>query len=64
MRRREGLTCPTCGHRGFCALKTRQLFPCNRGKKQARLTAGTVFQASKLPMWTARGGQAHQSAAA
>ena len=30
MRWREGLTCPACGHRGFCALKTRQLFQCNR----------------------------------
>jgi hypothetical protein len=22
MRWREGLTCPACGHRGFCALRT------------------------------------------
>jgi transposase-like protein len=50
MRWREGLTCPACGHRGFCALKTRQLFQCNRCKKQVRLTAGTVFQDSKLPL--------------
>ena len=27
---REGLTCPACGHHGFCALKTRRLFQCNR----------------------------------
>ena len=52
MRWREGLTCPACGHRGFCALKTRQLFQCNRCKKQVRLTAGTVFQATKLPLTT------------
>jgi DNA-directed RNA polymerase subunit RPC12/RpoP len=26
MRWREGLTCPACGHRGFCALKSRKLF--------------------------------------
>ena len=50
MRWREGLTCPACGHRGFCALKTRKLFPCNRCKKQVRLTAGTVFQDTKLPL--------------
>jgi transposase-like protein len=50
MRWREGLTCPACGHRGFCALKTRQLFQCNRCKKQVRLTAGTVFQDTKLPL--------------
>jgi ribosomal protein L37AE/L43A len=47
---REGLTCPACGHRGFCALKTRKLFQCHRCKKQVRLTAGTVFQDTKLPL--------------
>src|SRR4028118_844074 len=52
MRWREGLTCPACGHRGFCALKTRELFQCNRCKKQLRLTAGTVFQDTKLPLTT------------
>src|SRR5688500_825079 len=50
MRWDEGLACPTCGHRGFCALKTRKLFQCNRCKKQVRLTAGTVFQDTKLPL--------------
>jgi len=50
MRWREGLTCLACGHRGFCALETRQLFQCNRCKKQVRLTAGTVFQDTKLPL--------------
>src|SRR3954449_1566573 len=52
MRWREGLTCPACGHRGFCQLKTRKLFQCNRCKKQVRLTAGTVFQDTKLPLVT------------
>jgi transposase-like protein len=47
---RDGLTCPACGHHRLCALKTRQLFQCNRCKKQVRLTAGTVFQDSKLPL--------------
>src|SRR3982751_1324816 len=47
---REGLTCPACGHRGFCQLRTRKVFQCNRCKKQLRLTAGTVFQDSKLPL--------------
>jgi transposase-like protein len=50
MRWREGLACPACGHRGFCALTTRKLFQCNRCKKQLRLTAGTVFQDTKLPL--------------
>ena len=50
LRWRQGLTCPGCGHRGFCALRTRRLFQCNRCKKQLRLTAGTVFQDTKLPL--------------
>src|SRR3954470_2780804 len=52
MRWREGLTCPACGHRGFCRLKTRQLFQCKGCKKQLRLTAGTVFQDTELPLTT------------
>jgi transposase-like protein len=52
MRWREGLTCPACGHRGFCALTTRKVFQCNRCKKQLSLTAGTVFQDTKLPLTT------------
>src|SRR5919205_981601 len=52
MRWREGLACPACGHRGFCALKTRKVFQCNRCKKQLSLTAGTVFQGTKLPLTT------------
>ena len=50
MRWREGLTCPGCGGSGFCRLRTRELFQCNRCKKQLRLTAGTVFQDTKLPL--------------
>jgi transposase-like protein len=50
MRWREGLTCPACGGRGFCRLRTRKVFQCNRCKKQLSLTAGTVFQDSKLPL--------------
>src|SRR5436305_549000 len=52
MRWREGLTCPACGGRGFCALTTRKVFRCNRCKKQVSLTAGTVFQDTKLPLTT------------
>ncbi len=52
MRWRAGLVCPVCGHRGFCALKTRRLFQCNRCKRQVRLGAGTVFQDTKLPLTT------------
>src|SRR4029079_12294512 len=52
MRWREGLACPACGHRGFCALRTRKVCQCNRCKKQLSLTAGTVFQDTKLPLVT------------
>src|SRR4051812_21801672 len=52
MRWREGLTCPARGHRGFCALRTRKVFQCDRCKKQLSLTAGTVFQDTKLPLTT------------
>src|SRR3954453_11881342 len=52
MRWREGLTCPACGHRGFCQLRTRKVFQCNRCKKQLSLTAGTVLQDTKLPLTT------------
>src|SRR5918994_436920 len=50
MRWGEGLTCPRCGSTSFCQLTTRQLFQCNRCKRQLRLTAGTVFQDTKLPL--------------
>jgi len=52
MRWRDGLTCPGCGGSSFCRLRTRELFQCNRCKRQVRLTAGTVFQDSKLPLTT------------
>ena len=52
MRWREGLTCPGCGGRGFCELKARKVFQCNRCKRQVSLTAGTVFQDTKLPLTT------------
>ena len=52
MRWREGLTCPGCGGRGFCELRTRKVLQCNRCKRQLSLTAGTVFQGTKLPLAT------------
>ena len=38
MRWRDGLTCPGCGGSSFCRLKTRELFQCNRCKRQVRRT--------------------------
>ena len=52
MRWRDGLTCPACGGRSFCELKARKVLQCNRCKRQVRLTAGTVFQDTKLPLAT------------
>src|SRR5690349_14339754 len=52
MRWREALACPPCGSRSFCELRTRKVFQCNRCKKQLSLTAGTVFQDTKLPLTT------------
>ena len=69
----EGLACPACGGRGFCELRGRKVFQCNRCKRQVRLTAGTVFQDTKLPLtaWFAaayhltqsKGGSARSSSA-
>jgi hypothetical protein len=50
MRWRDGLACPDCGGSSFCRLRTRVLLQCNRCKRQVRLTAGTVFQDTKLPL--------------
>src|ERR687894_1044025 len=52
MRWRDGLACPGCGGSSFCRLRTRALLQCNRCKRQVRLTAGTVFQDTKLPLTT------------
>jgi hypothetical protein len=50
MRWGEGLNCPRCGGARFCQRKSRQLLQGNRCKKQVRLTAGTVFQDTKLAL--------------
>src|SRR4028118_849557 len=52
MRWHEGLACRACGGRGFCELRARKVFQCNRCKRQVSLTAGTVFQDTKLPLAT------------
>jgi ISXO2 transposase-like protein/transposase-like zinc ribbon protein len=50
MRWRDGLTCPGCGGSSLCRLRTRELLQCNRCKRQVRLTAGTAFRDTKLPL--------------
>ena len=49
----DGFVCPACGHRGHCVLAGRSLYQCNRCKKQTSSTAGTIFHATKLPLWFA-----------
>ena len=46
----DGFVCPCCGHREHCVLAGRGLYQCNRCKKQASPTAGTIFHATKLPL--------------
>ena len=48
----QGFTCPACGHGGHAWLAGRQLYQCNRCKRQVSLTAGTIFHATKLPRTT------------
>ena len=61
MRWREGLTCPACGRRSFCELRTRRLFQRNRCRRQVRLTAGTVFQDTELPLTVLCGRPEHDN---
>ena len=46
----DGFICPSCGHRGHCVRVGRGLYQCNRCKKQASPTAGTIFHSTKLPL--------------
>lgn len=46
----QGFRCPMCGAMEHCKLKSRPIYQCNHCHHQASLIAGTIFQASKLPM--------------
>ena len=46
----NGFACPSCGHRKSCHLNTRKLRQCYRCHRQTSLTAGTIFESSKLPL--------------
>ena len=49
----NGLACPRCGSAKFCRLATRRAtFQCNHCKRQVSLLAGTLCQATKLPLTT------------
>ena len=48
----EGFQCPECGCTKSCRLTTRKLQQCNQCHHQTSMTAGTIFQATKLPLNT------------
>jgi hypothetical protein len=46
----EGFVCPKCGSNKSCQLTTRKLQQCNNCRHQTSLTAGTIFESTKLPL--------------
>ena len=46
----EGFLCPECSGREYCFLAQRHLYQCNRCHHQTSVTAGTVLEATKLPL--------------
>ncbi len=46
----NGFICPNCGHDKSCQLHTNKLQQCNRCHRQTSLTAGTIFESTKLPL--------------
>ena len=48
----HGFRCPECGHDKHCTLKSRKLSQCNKCRSQISVTAGTIFDSTKLPLST------------
>ena len=48
----KGFECPLCGHDKHCEVSARRLQQCNRCHHQTSIIAGTIFEASKLPLTT------------
>jgi transposase-like protein len=46
----KGFQCPQCGYDKSCQLTTRKLQQCHRCHHQTSLTAGTIFDNTKLPL--------------
>ena len=46
----DGFVCPNCGHDRGCQLTTHKLQQCYRCNRQTSITAGTIFEATKLPL--------------
>ncbi|MDF2971715.1 MAG: hypothetical protein K0R61_2165 [Microvirga sp.] len=45
----HGWSCAQCGHERYATLKCRRVVQCNQCKHQASMTAGTIFENSKIP---------------
>lgn len=52
MRWPNGFVCPECGHTKACRLSRRALHQCASCHTQTSLTAGTIFEHTKLPLTT------------
>ena len=48
----DGFRCSLCHHDKYCQLKNRNLYQCNRCHHQTSVTAGTLFQSTKLSLTT------------
>lgn len=48
----NGFQCPQCGYTKSCQLKTRKLQQCHKCHHQTSITAGTIFESTKLPLNT------------
>ena len=46
----SGFVCPNCGHDRGCQLTTHKLQQCYRCNRQTSMTAGTIFDSTKLPL--------------
>lgn len=45
-----GFICPECGYGKACQVRSGTLYQCHRCHSQTSITAGTLFQGSKLPL--------------
>jgi len=48
----DGFRCSLCNHEKYCQLNSRKLYQCNHCHHQTSVTAGTIFESTKLPLTT------------
>lgn len=48
----DGFVCPACGGTDHCIVGPRKLYQCNACRRQTSLTAGTIFNSTKVPLTT------------